>query len=157
MYPLCKYLVASANPNNLIIFVQKWFDITRSGWYGMFPAHRLIRRRGQGSTFAKLGAEARVEHTSVWVQKLWPLFRVCSLTQMTSGGTGVAVRMKGCGGKPGFLPSSAFHTPGILDGPTPRFLGKKKSGQWWDFPGCPVVRTPQSQSREPGFDPWSGT
>ena len=26
----------------------------------------------------------------------------------------------------------------------------------WDFPGGPVVRTPCSQCRGPGFDPWSG-
>ena len=25
-----------------------------------------------------------------------------------------------------------------------------------DFPGSPVVKTPPSQSREHGFDPWSG-
>ena len=26
----------------------------------------------------------------------------------------------------------------------------------WDFPGGPVVKTPRSQCRGPGFDPWSG-
>ena len=25
-----------------------------------------------------------------------------------------------------------------------------------DFPGGPVAKTPHFQSREPGFDPWSG-
>ena len=25
-----------------------------------------------------------------------------------------------------------------------------------DFPGCPVAKTPRSQCRGPGFDPWSG-
>ena len=25
-----------------------------------------------------------------------------------------------------------------------------------DFPGGPVAKTPQSQFRGPGFDPWSG-
>ena len=28
--------------------------------------------------------------------------------------------------------------------------------QKWDFPGCPMAKTPSSQSRGPGFNPWSG-
>ena len=34
--------------------------------------------------------------------------------------------------------------------------GSKKWGLG-DFPGGPVARTPHSQCRRPGFDPWSGT
>ena len=37
------------------------------------------------------------------------------------------------------------------------------SGDWWtsksssrDFPGGPVAKSPCSQNRDPGFDPWSG-
>ena len=26
----------------------------------------------------------------------------------------------------------------------------------WDFPACPVAKTPHSQCRRPGFQPWSG-
>ena len=29
-------------------------------------------------------------------------------------------------------------------------------GRSWDFPGGPVARTPCSQCRGPGLDPWSG-
>ena len=28
--------------------------------------------------------------------------------------------------------------------------------KYWDFPGGPVAKTPHSQSRGPGFHPWSG-
>ena len=31
-----------------------------------------------------------------------------------------------------------------------------KNSCTWDFPGGPVVKTPYSQCRGPGFDPWSG-
>ena len=27
---------------------------------------------------------------------------------------------------------------------------------FWDFPGGPAGKTPYSQCRESGFDPWSG-
>ena len=33
------------------------------------------------------------------------------------------------------------------------FLSEHSS---WDFPGGPVAKTPRSQCRGPGFDPWSG-
>ena len=44
-----------------------------------------------------------------------------------------------------------------------RFATEKKGarevdrkGRAWDFPGGPVVKTPHSQCRGLGFDPWSG-
>ena len=33
---------------------------------------------------------------------------------------------------------------------------KKKEGISRDFPGGPMAKTPRSQGRRPGFDPWSG-
>ena len=33
---------------------------------------------------------------------------------------------------------------------------KKKKKRYKDFPGGPVGKTPCSQCRGPGFDPWSG-
>ena len=32
----------------------------------------------------------------------------------------------------------------------------KKKNQFWEFPGGPVGKTPCSQFRGPGLDPWSG-
>ena len=34
--------------------------------------------------------------------------------------------------------------------------GNQEGPESWDFPGGPVVKTPHSQCRGPGFDPWSG-
>ena len=34
---------------------------------------------------------------------------------------------------------------------------KAKINKWGDFPGGAVVKTPRSQCRQPGFDPWSGS
>ena len=31
-----------------------------------------------------------------------------------------------------------------------------KGRDWGDFPGGPVAKTPCSQYRGPGFNPWSG-
>ena len=36
------------------------------------------------------------------------------------------------------------------------FRGNKHIGPHRDFPGGPVAKTPCSQSKGPGFDPWSG-
>ena len=36
------------------------------------------------------------------------------------------------------------------------FLNHLRKGQLWEFSGGPVVKTPRSQCRGPGFDPWLG-
>ena len=36
------------------------------------------------------------------------------------------------------------------------FCKKKKKKHLWDFPDGAVVKTPHSQCRGPGFNPWSG-
>ena len=35
-------------------------------------------------------------------------------------------------------------------------LWNRKRLRTWDFPGGPMAKTPHSQCRGPGFDPWSG-
>ena len=47
-----------------------------------------------------------------------------------------------------FQKTHSLHTP-----PKKNLTKIQKSG---DFPGRPVAKTPNSQCREPGFDPWSG-
>ena len=36
------------------------------------------------------------------------------------------------------------------------YVPQHNKGHLRDFPGGPVVKTPRSQCREPGFNPWSG-
>ena len=45
----------------------------------------------------------------------------------------------------------------VLLNPTTPNLRAKQVGQTQDFPGGPVVKTPPSQCRGPGFDPGQGT
>ena len=35
-------------------------------------------------------------------------------------------------------------------------ISEKTENRWEGFPGGPVAKTPSSQCRGPGFDPWSG-
>ena len=63
----------------------------------------------------------------------------------------MAVGMKDWEGKAGFLPSSGFHTPGILGGPTPRFLGEKKAASHGTSLVAPWLRPRDPKAGGPGL------
>ena len=58
---------------------------------------------------------------------------------------------------PAYFPGEIFHSRAALSHTSFRPKGEaKRRSRTGDFPGGPVVKTPHSQCREPGFDPWSG-
>ena len=104
-----------------------------------------------GGGAVKRNCVAAAEDTDPEIQgKLGSGMQSCELPVKPSKSQKSSLRKK-CQGKKnkGLSPKYVFHG---------RWKSEKKKdkGRLRDFPGGPGVKTPSSQCREPGFDPWSG-
>ena len=70
-----------------------------------------------------------------------------SKSQLRISGTGIGKTLSGASNVQLGLTTNVFKSPEIL---------LKKNEDSGDFPGGAVDKTPRSQCRGPGFDPWSG-
>ena len=52
--------------------------------------------------------------------------------------------------------SHTFNGPTVANSPGPSGVSQTNNVASQNFPSSPVAKTPDSQCRGPGFDPWSG-